>query len=225
MDWSLLQPQANKPLLRDVRGYKNPLYYYIAMPIDVMIRFNWIFYAIFTHDTQHNTIASFFVAFSEVTRRGMWTLLRVENEHCANVARFKASRDLPLPYKLHSASSESIRIEEGAISETPANQPSAPTPSLHQTRTTSTEADENGRQGTLRMRARTLTRIFADAHTQDFEKKRKRTADKDSASKKTSDGSEDDKANSSDDDEGDEDVVEMQQAHDLRRLEEEEQDN
>ena len=30
----------------------------------------------------------------------MWTLFRVENEHCTNVGRFRASRDVPLPYEI-----------------------------------------------------------------------------------------------------------------------------
>jgi hypothetical protein len=79
MDWSLLQPQANRQFLRDVRGYNSPYYYYLAMILDPILRFNWIFYSIYTHDVQHNSVVSFLVGFSEVTRRGMWTLFRVEN--------------------------------------------------------------------------------------------------------------------------------------------------
>lgn len=74
------------------------------MVLDPVLRFNWIFYAIFSHDLQHSAILSFFVSFSEVCRRAMWTLFRVENEHCTNVGRFRASRDVPLPYDLPSPS-------------------------------------------------------------------------------------------------------------------------
>jgi len=52
------------------------------MLIDPMIRFNWIFYAIYAHNKQHSTLVAFFVGFTEVIRRGIWTLFRVENEHC-----------------------------------------------------------------------------------------------------------------------------------------------
>jgi hypothetical protein len=69
------------------------------MIMDPILRFNWIFYAIYTHDAQHATIVSFAVSLSEVLRRGLWTLFRVENEHCSNIKKEKASRDLPLPYK------------------------------------------------------------------------------------------------------------------------------
>lgn len=100
MDFSLLQPHSHHPFLRDVTALKSRWPYYLIMTLDPILRFNWIFYALFTHDTQHSSIASFLIAFSEVTRRGMWTLLRVENEHCANVKQYKASRDVPLPYHL-----------------------------------------------------------------------------------------------------------------------------
>jgi hypothetical protein len=160
------------------------------MVIDVLLRFNWIFYAIFTHDLQHSTIVSFLISFSEANRRGMWTLFRVENEHAANVMRFKASRDVPLPYKLRSADYQR-RIEgslvhpEGAeeeeeevaveavgagtgvererYAETVRRVPSRPSPMM---------AEEELPVAGMRRR-KTLTRIFADAHTQDFEKKRK----------------------------------------------------
>ncbi|KAF5117105.1 hypothetical protein DV113_003917 [Geotrichum candidum] len=43
---------------------------------------------------------SFFVALSEVFRRFIWAFFRVENEHCSNVQRFRASRDVSLPYQI-----------------------------------------------------------------------------------------------------------------------------
>lgn len=100
MDFSLLQPHTHHRFLRDITALKHRWPYYLIMVLDPILRFNWVFYAIFAHDTQHSSIASFLIAFSEITRRGMWTLLRVENEHCANVKQYKASRDVPLPYHL-----------------------------------------------------------------------------------------------------------------------------
>ena len=98
----LCNPYAVHPFLRDVLGYKRPWVYYLAMIIDPVLRFNWIFYAIYSNDLQHSAVLSFFVAFSEVCRRGIWSLFRIENEHCTNVGRFRASRDVPLPYDLPS---------------------------------------------------------------------------------------------------------------------------
>ncbi|KAL2179077.1 SPX domain-containing protein [Thermothelomyces heterothallicus CBS 202.75] len=100
MDFSLLQANAQQRLLRDITALRPVWIYYVIMVLDPILRFSWIFYAIFTHDTQHSTIVSFMASFAEVVRRGMWTLLRVENEHCANVAQYKAARDTPLPYHL-----------------------------------------------------------------------------------------------------------------------------
>jgi len=100
MDFSLLQADSRHFALRDILALKRRWPYYAIMGIDPILRFAWIFYAIFTHDAQHSTIVAFLVSFVEVLRRGMWALFRVENEHCANVAQYKAARDTPLPYQL-----------------------------------------------------------------------------------------------------------------------------
>jgi xenotropic and polytropic retrovirus receptor 1 len=183
MDWSLLQPHANKRFLRDVRGFKNPFWYYLAMFLDPVLRFNWVFYGIYTQDLQHSTLVSFLVGLSEVSRRGMWTLFRVENEHCANVTRFKAFRDVPLPYELESSSRESLAgRQEGAIPEGIATTPAAVSPSIPGDRSPTTAvAVEPQVSPSLSFRRRptlqrTFTKMMADAHTQDFEKKWNRTA-------------------------------------------------
>ncbi|KAH8772696.1 EXS family-domain-containing protein [Diaporthe sp. PMI_573] len=217
MDFSLVQPHARHRFLRDITALKSRWPYYLIMILDPILRFNWVFYAIFTHDTQHSSIASFLIGFAEVTRRGMWTLLRVENEHCSNVAQYKASRDVPLPYHLDTGipaltsarvSSDSNAGKQqqdddfgpplrtatwtGAIENQP---PSGATstgvdvpgpasgsrPGLSSAATT--DVVEEGRtpgEDSLRMRRRadtagkrSIVRIIAEAHKQDFEKKRK----------------------------------------------------
>lgn len=118
MDFSLLQKHVRHPFLRDITALKSKWIYYAIMIVDPILRFNWIFYAIFTHNTQHSTIVSFFVAFAEVIRRGLWLILRVENEHCANVSQYKASRDTPLPYQLDQfieRPSQETPAEEAAV--------------------------------------------------------------------------------------------------------------
>ncbi|KAL7625328.1 Xenotropic and polytropic retrovirus receptor 1 [Parahypoxylon ruwenzoriense] len=100
MDFSFFQPETRHGFLRDILGLKRRWLYYIVMLLDPVLRFSWIFYAIFTHDIQHSALVSFLVSLAEVVRRGIWALFRVENEHCANVAQYKASRDIPLPYRL-----------------------------------------------------------------------------------------------------------------------------
>ncbi|EZF33446.1 hypothetical protein H101_02979 [Trichophyton interdigitale H6] len=115
MDWSLCNPYSKNPYLRDFLGFRRRWVYYVAMIIDPILRFNWILYAIFIHDIQHSAVLSFAVALSEVCRRGMWTIFRVENEHCTNVGRFRASRDVPLPYDISMTVSD-----EEAMSSIPA---------------------------------------------------------------------------------------------------------
>jgi hypothetical protein len=216
MDWSLLQAHASKRFLRDVRGYKSPYWYYLAMFLDPILRFNWIFYAIYTHDLQHSTFVSFLVAFSEVSRRGMWVLFRVENEHCSNVARFKASRDVPLPYCIRTGSEEDFeRRQEGQehdqVPQATTTSVVSPTLSRHRSHTGATLEAQESVGSSMRRRpqhARTFTMIVADAHTQDFEKKRKPGAgDRDKSANMKRDGDlegEDGPAGSSDDEDDDE---------------------
>ncbi|RDW84510.1 hypothetical protein BP6252_02100 [Coleophoma cylindrospora] len=216
MDWSLLQPHAKKRYLRDVRAFKPTWYYYGAMILDPILRCNWIFYAIYTHDLQHSSIVSFLVGFSEVTRRGMWTLFRVENEHCANVTRFKASRDIPLPYHLDSS------VEDVDQQEQPAALPAqSPEVSRLRSRTSSgLEAQDSPSGASLRRRATnvSISRIIANAHTQDFEKKRKPGAGVTNTGSNQNDlDTDDDKYGSSDDDDDEPDAQDIKDVGELIR--------
>jgi xenotropic and polytropic retrovirus receptor 1 len=201
MDWSLGNPYAAHPYLRDTLGYRRVWIYYVAMVVDPLLRFTWIFYAIFGHETQHSTLVSFIIALAEVSRRGMWASFRVENEHCTNVGRFRASRDVPLPYSLESsrrASEESAHQVEGQS-------------------TTGADLEQNSSNisGSLRLRrsrvqaattpvSRGLHRVgtmINQAHAQDFERKnRAGIVGKDSA-----DGPAHRNDDSSDDDDDDDD--------------------
>ncbi|CAN8095607.1 unnamed protein product [Discula destructiva] len=213
MDFSLLQPHTHHRLLRDIVALKSRWPYYLIMTLDPILRFNWVFYVAFAHDTQHSSIVSFLIGFSEVTRRGLWMLLRVENEHCSNVKQYKASRDVPLPYHLD-MSTEIDGLHSGRNSSElagdrpPAQRlgselvqsPTAATVSwtgsvigrTQSGRSTGIEAMpaspgtsaavEEGRtpgDESFRMRRRndilgkrSIRGILADAHKQDFEKKR-----------------------------------------------------
>ena len=189
MDWSLGNPYAEHPYLRDVLGYKRPWVYYLSMILDPVLRFNWIFYAIFSSELQHSALLSFFVGFSEVCRRGVWTLFRVENEHCTNVGRFRASRDVPLPYELASPATSALEDvpEHGPPLE---SRPSHDSRHPYQGTPASTGIDiesaaSQPASGSLRRRqtgealtpvqrgiARVGT-IMNQAHVQDFERKRR----------------------------------------------------
>ncbi|KAI1098415.1 EXS-domain-containing protein [Jackrogersella minutella] len=208
MDFSFFQPDTRHRFLRDILGLKRRWLYYVIMVIDPILRFSWIFYAIFTHDKQHSTLVSFFVALAEVTRRGMWALFRVENEHCANVAQYKASRDVPLPYHLHTHEPlvERVSIEEEEeqlrrAKTAPPKEPTTPSqeatasavdvstagasalgreqsaPQMQSQQQVKTpdlaEGGKRWRRGPEVLRSRSIRGIIADAHKQDFEKRRR----------------------------------------------------
>lgn len=193
MDWSLLNYFAPYPFLRENLGYNYPSIYYVAMIIDPILRFNWIFYAIYSDDLQHSALLSFFVGFSEVCRRGMWTLFRVENEHCTNVGRFRASRDVPLPYELEPPSPTSSQEGHPPPSQDPAMLDSVstqasygavqPLPGAGTAGVSSGRLEAQPSSGSLRRRAppntpisRGIARVgtfITEAHAQDFERKRR----------------------------------------------------
>lgn len=183
MDWSLGNPYARYPFLRDVLGYRRPWVYYAAMILDPILRFSWIFYAIYSNDVQHSAILSFLVALAEVIRRFIWVIFRVENEHCTNVGRFRASRDIPLPYSLPSstkASDDRSRTDE--------DQPQPQAAEGHGRDRAATGVDVERPEvtsGSLRLRKtrtpqtpviRGIARVgtlMASAHAQDFERKKR----------------------------------------------------
>lgn len=156
------------------------------MVLDPILRFNWIFYAIFTGELQHSALLSFFVGFSEVCRRGIWTLFRVENEHCTNVGRFRASRDVPLPYDIMTPTSSTPGEEEEPQSHPSPEQRRRPGPfqAPPSSAGTSSNLEAQPQTGSLRRRqtptntpiqrgiARVGT-IMTQAHAQDFERKRR----------------------------------------------------
>ena len=111
----------------------------------------------------------------------MWVLFRVENEHCTNVGRYRASRDVPLPYevlKFDGQSDTSIRTRLDSV---------APGQQAH---TTAVE-----RQTPVAQTLRKVGSTMVNAHAQDYERKRQSVT-------KESDSEEDE--NRSSDSEGEE---------------------
>ncbi|KAL8791151.1 MAG: hypothetical protein Q9195_006048 [Heterodermia aff. obscurata] len=182
MDWSLGNPYAEHPYLRDVLGYKRPGVYYAAMVLDPILRFNWIFYALFRAEMQHSALLSFALSLAEVLRRAVWTLFRVENEHCTNVGRFRASRDVPLPYDLLPLTSSEQDQQQQQNLQAVAEEEAGPP---QHTATTGADLENTPSPGALRRRqtmdsgtpmqrgiARVGT-IMNEAHVQDFERRRR----------------------------------------------------
>ncbi|KAF2743516.1 EXS-domain-containing protein, partial [Sporormia fimetaria CBS 119925] len=182
MDWSLGDPYAQNKFLRPTLGYKSVWAYYLAMIIDPILRFNWIPYAVVPLQLQHSAVTSFCIALSEVCRRGMWTLFRVENEHCTNVGRFRASRDVPLPYDLSTPAEEETTQEiadERQNRRHPQLADHEPQRQLRPQRTRSTthrrtaSDSESPASGMLTRGLSRVGNMLRDAHAQDFERKKK----------------------------------------------------
>lgn len=113
MDWSLLQtPMSHENmLLRDdlylagkrnwetgKYSWKRKSLYYVSMVLDVLIRFQWIVYAAAPQTIRQSSVTSFSLAITEVIRRFLWIIFRVENEHVANVHLFRVTGEALLPY-------------------------------------------------------------------------------------------------------------------------------
>jgi hypothetical protein len=182
------------------------------MVIDPILRFNWVLYIVDPLQLQHSAKTSFVAALGEIFRRGIWSVFRVENEHCTNVGRFRASRDVPLPYEVApspevqspAADQRGDRVDE----EQPARKrKSAAAPPNGLTPTTSaTGADLERSRSSARQRRgfpqaedevrpsplqRAFTHvgdIFRDAHAQDFERKKKPELGRDLRNDKMDDG-------------------------------------
>lgn len=197
-DFSLGNPYAPYPFLRERLAYRRVWAYYAIIVVDVVLRQQWILYALFTHDLQHSAVMSFGIGVAEAIRRGLWSLFRVENEHCNNVGKFRASRDIPLPYLLPgrpgATESEEEHVGAGA-DEVSAEERRKMLPPISTTtgadiergrRRAPTETEEVAIAAELRRRKshasivgpgfRTLQRVgtvISAAHEQDYEKKRR----------------------------------------------------
>ncbi|KAK3640493.1 Xenotropic and polytropic retrovirus receptor 1 [Elasticomyces elasticus] len=220
-DWSMpLNPRAKPyPLLRSTLAYRKRIWwYYAAIIIDPILRCNWIFYIIFRGDIQHSSIVSFLIAFSEVIRRGIWVLFRVENEHCANVGRSRAMRDPELPYELDNQPIvPSVANYAAGIAQQSDGTAEDPLVLSAQHSRASGRDVEQGTPATASLRRRqggiaepevaqdspvyrALQRVgttFLTAHAQDYERKRKGS---DGGSKKDVEGDEDGEDEDSDSD-------------------------
>lgn len=178
MDWSLGNFYSPHTGLREVLAFRRAWIYYVAIVLDVVIRFNWIFYAIFINDIQHSAFLSFVVNLTEICRRGVWTIFRVENEHCTNVHMFRALRDIPLPYEADDEMEDTPAAALDGEDSDEEHIPQAHTPSPRPA--PEVDVETAGRTPTLRSRrpttpGRAMSRVgtlMATAHSQDFQRKR-----------------------------------------------------
>ena len=214
-DWSLGDLRARHPFLRKELGYKKVWWYYTAIVIDPILRFNWIPYTFLPLQLQHSALTSFLVSLSEIFRRGIWSLFRVENEHCTNVGRFRASRDVPLPYYVPSSPEVEPEVERERLAdeEQPAHRRAPSTRDSRFDPASTTGADLGRSSSSARQRRsyqdevrpspiqRAFTQvgdIFRGAHAQDFERKRKPELGRDPRENKVEDDDSDDDSDNED---------------------------
>eukprot|EP01113_Clastostelium_recurvatum_P031054 TRINITY_DN3838_c0_g1_i2.p1 TRINITY_DN3838_c0_g1~~TRINITY_DN3838_c0_g1_i2.p1 ORF type:complete len:737 (-),score=154.45 TRINITY_DN3838_c0_g1_i2:17-2227(-) len=86
--------------LRQRRMYVRPWPYYLAIFLDVIFRFLWPLTKSVSQigSVLQNWQLVGILGAVEIMRRCMWNLFRLENEHLNNVGKFRAVRDIPLPF-------------------------------------------------------------------------------------------------------------------------------
>jgi hypothetical protein len=103
MDFGFLQHGANYPL-REKLSYKNKMFYYFCLIINLFLRFMWVLTV--SPDVVYKFIRPEFFLFliytMEVFRRGMWNFIRVEYKHIEICKEFKVTLDVELPFKKNS---------------------------------------------------------------------------------------------------------------------------
>ena len=176
MDWSLGNPKSKNPFLRDLLGFQRKSVYYLALLGEPLLRFTWVLYLLRTPDVKQTSKITFAVSFIEVFRRNLWSVLRVENEHCTNVNLQRASRHVPLPYDVVSVSKTSV------VDQTHGASKHATRPVSLADRNSSTGADVESvmteylrpsrRSQPASRRISRVGNMIATAHAEDFERRR-----------------------------------------------------
>jgi hypothetical protein len=91
--------------LRSRRMITKKRYYYLAIVVDLFLRFFWA-YTLIPYSANRNAFSVLslyvapFAAVAEILRRTMWSVLRLENEHVNNTAGYRKYKHIPLHYSL-----------------------------------------------------------------------------------------------------------------------------
>ncbi|KAL5722934.1 hypothetical protein ACHQM5_006391 [Ranunculus cassubicifolius] len=102
IDWGLLQKSSKNRWLRDKLLVPHKIVYFIAMVVNVLLRFAWLQTVLnFKVSFLHREALISIVASLEILRRGMWNFFRLENEHLNNVGKYRAFKSVPLPFNYH----------------------------------------------------------------------------------------------------------------------------
>ncbi|KAF8369669.1 hypothetical protein HHK36_032308 [Tetracentron sinense] len=100
IDWGLLEWNSKNPWLRDKLLVPNKGVYFVAMVLNVLLRFAWMQSVLGIREVAffHRTAVTAIVACLEILRRGIWNFFRLENEHLNNVGKYRAFKSVPLPF-------------------------------------------------------------------------------------------------------------------------------
>ncbi|KAG5237254.1 phosphate transporter PHO1 [Salix suchowensis] len=99
MDWGLLQRHSKNRWLRDKLLVPHKSVYFVAMVLNVLLRFAWLQTVLnFSVTSLHRETMIALMASLEIIRRGMWNFFRLENEHLNNVGKYRAFKSVPLPF-------------------------------------------------------------------------------------------------------------------------------
>ncbi|KAJ0237969.1 Phosphate transporter PHO1 5 [Hirschfeldia incana] len=99
LDWGLLNRTSKNRWLRDKLLIPQKKVYFIAMILNVLLRFAWLQTVLdFNFSFMHRNTMVAVVASLEIIRRGIWNFFRLENEHLNNVGKYRAFKTVPLPF-------------------------------------------------------------------------------------------------------------------------------
>ena len=91
MDWGIARKNSKFLFLRDNILYPAK-YYYIAIPINIILRLSWLSFLV---EIKHEETKNLFLALLEIYRRLQWCLFRIENENANNPEQYRAVLEIP----------------------------------------------------------------------------------------------------------------------------------
>ncbi|KJE90575.1 xenotropic and polytropic murine leukemia virus receptor xpr1 [Capsaspora owczarzaki ATCC 30864] len=130
MDWGLTERKYK--FLRKELVYYPKFVYYFAMVLDLALRFLWTF-TIAPQQNIGNFLSSQIflsvLAFLEVSRRCMWNIFRLENEHLNNCGQFRVIHDVPLPFRPLKQDEEEVPLQAAKLRNPAPSEPASELPS------------------------------------------------------------------------------------------------
>jgi len=96
VDWKLFQPSSHTFLRNLIVLPRFRPFYYIAMILDLLLRYFWAYTLTNAWGTVNSNLAYLALSFLEIFRRAMWAFFRVENEAVTNHEDYR-NFNFPVP--------------------------------------------------------------------------------------------------------------------------------